>query len=192
VRLGIGETSAPDERRLARLDEFLDRANGRIRLAIELKYYGWDELLAPQVLTEIRAKGLEQQVMIISLSLQAIEQVRGLAPDIPTGYLSSVSVGSLSGLPVKALALSRQRSTAQTIAEAHRRGLEVYVWTVNDAAGVVEMAGRGADGIITDDTAMATRVRDELRSLTSTELLLLRFSDALTDEEERDEVPTIQ
>ena len=183
---------AADERRLARLDEFLDRANGRIRLAIELKYYEWDPLLAPQVLSEIRAKGVEQQVMIISLSLQAIEQVRSLAPDIPTGYLSSVSVGSLSGLPVTALALSRQRSTAQTISDAHARGLEVYVWTVNDAAGMVEMVGRGADGIITDEPAIAARVRDEMRSLTSTELLLLRFSDALTDEEERDETPTVQ
>ena len=192
VRLGLDDTSAPDERRLARLDEFLDRAKGRIQLAIELKYDGWDELLAPQVLSEIHAKGVERQVMIISLSLQAIEQVRALAPDMPTGYLSSVSVGSLSRLPVKALALSRQRSTAQTIAEAHGRGLEVYVWTVNDAAGMVEMVGRGADGIITDDPVIATRVRNEMQSLTSTELLLLRFSDALTDEEERDELPTVQ
>jgi hypothetical protein len=68
----------------------------------------------------------------------------------------------------------------------------VYVWTVNDAAGMVEMVGRDADGIITDDPIVAARVRDELRSLTSTELLLLRFSDALTDEEERDEIPTVQ
>ena len=192
VRLGLDDESAADERRLARLDEFLDRANGRIRLAIELKYYEWDPLLAPQVLAEIRARGVEQQIMIISLSLQAIEQVRSLAPDIPTGYLSSVSVGSLSGLPVTALALSRQRSTAQTISDAHARGLQVYVWTVNDAAGMVEMVGRDADGIITDEPMVAARVRDELRSLTSTELLLLRFSDALTDEEARDEVQTVQ
>jgi glycerophosphoryl diester phosphodiesterase len=192
LRPGSGDESAADERRLARLDEFLDRANGRIRLAIELKYYEWDPLLAPQVLAEIRARGVEPQIMIISLSLQAIEQVRSLAPDIPTGYLSSVSVGSLTGLPVTALALSRQRSTAQTISDAHARGLQVYVWTVNDAAGMVEMVGRDADGIITDDPIVAARVRDELKSLTSTELLLLRFSDALTDEEERDEVPTVQ
>ena len=103
-----------------------------------------------------------------------------------------MSVGSLDGLPVKALALSRQRSTAQTIGDAHARRLQVYVWTLNDASGMVEMIGRGADGIITDDPRVAVRVRNELRTMTSTELLLLRFSDALTDEEERDEVPSIQ
>jgi glycerophosphoryl diester phosphodiesterase len=192
ARLGQDDESAADERRLARLDEFLDRASDRIRLAIELKYYGWDAELAPQVVSEIRARHAEQRVMLISLSLQAIEQVRGLAPDIASGYLSSVSVGALDRLPVKALALSRQRSTAGVIGEAHARGLEVYVWTVNDAAGMIEMIGRGADGIITDDPAIAARVRDELQSLTSTQLLLLRFSDALTDEEDRDEMPTVQ
>jgi glycerophosphoryl diester phosphodiesterase len=80
ARLGRDDGSPPEERRLARLDEFLDRARGRIDLAIELKYYDWDPLLAPQVLSEIRAKGLEGQVMIISLSLQAIEQVRSQWP----------------------------------------------------------------------------------------------------------------
>lgn len=192
VRQGTDDGSPPEERRLARFDEFLERAKGRIDLAVELKYYGWDPLLAPQVLSEIRSRGLEQQVMIISLSLQAIEQVRSLAPDIATGYLSSVSVGALDKLPVVALALSRQRSTAPVIRAAHAGGREVYVWTVNDAGGMIEMIGRGADGIITDDPGLAGRVRDELRSLTSTEFLLLRFSDALTDEESRDEIPTVQ
>jgi len=191
ARLGHDDDPS-DDRRLARLDEFLERAHGRIRLAIELKYYGWDEQLGPQVVSEIRARHAEADVMLISLSLQAIEQVRRLAPEIENGYLSSVSVGSLDGLPVKALALSRQRSTAQTISDAHARRLQVYVWTLNDASGMVEMIGRGADGIITDDPRIAVRVRNELRSMTSTELLLLRFSDALTDEEQRDEVPSIQ
>ena len=144
------------------------------------------------MLAEIRAKGLEQQVMIISLSLQAIEQVRSLEPEMATGYLSSVSIGSLNQLSVTALALSRQRSTAPVIRDAHARGLEVYVWTVNDTGGMIEMVGRGADGIITDDPIIAARVRDELKALTSTELVLLRFSDALTDEESKDEIPGVQ
>ena len=39
ARLGRDDGSPPEERRLATLDEFLDRARGRIDLAIELKYY---------------------------------------------------------------------------------------------------------------------------------------------------------
>jgi isoleucyl-tRNA synthetase len=73
----------------------------------------WDKQLAPQVVSEIRARHAEAEVMLISLSLQAIEQFRSLAPEISSGYLSSVSVGSLEGLPVKALAQSRLMATAE-------------------------------------------------------------------------------
>jgi glycerophosphoryl diester phosphodiesterase len=38
--------SPPEERRLATLGDFLERARGRIKLNIELKYYGWDSQLA--------------------------------------------------------------------------------------------------------------------------------------------------
>lgn len=192
VRQGHDDRAPTEERRLARLDEFLGRARGRIGLAVELKYYGWDPLLAEQVVSEIRAKGLDRQVTILSLNLQAIRQVRQLAPDMATAYLSSVAVGSLRRLPVTALALARQRSTAAAIRDAHAEGLEVYVWTVNDSGGVIEMIGRGADGIITDDPVTAARIRDEVASLTSTEFLLLRFSDALADEEVADASETFR
>jgi hypothetical protein len=46
--------------------------------------------------------------------------------------------------------------------------------------------------IITDDPIVAARIRDELQSLTSTEFVLLRFSDALTNEEAKDESPAVQ
>jgi glycerophosphoryl diester phosphodiesterase len=185
IRQGHDDGSPPEERRLATLSEFLERARGRIGLAVELKYYGWDPQLADQALAEIRASGLERQVLILSLSLPAIRQVQLAAPEISTAYLSSVAVGSLSQLPVKALALARLRATASVVRDAHLRGLEVYVWTVNDASSMIEMIGRGADGIITDDPLVGARIRDEVRSLTSTEMLLLRFSDVLTDEDEQ-------
>lgn len=40
---------------------------------------------------------------------------------------------------------------------AKLRGLDVYVWTVNDAARIRELAAMGVDGIITDDPALASR-----------------------------------
>ncbi len=142
------------------------------------------------MLSEIRAKGLEQ-VMIISLTPgdRAGAQPRagdgdGL-PVVGVARLAQPAAGDSA-------ALSRQRSTVEVIREAHERGLKVYVWTVNDAGGMIEMIGRGADGIITDDPIVASRVRDELKSLTSTELVLLRFSDALTNEEAKDEIPGVQ
>jgi glycerophosphoryl diester phosphodiesterase len=43
-------------------------------------------------------------------------------------------------------------------AQAHASGLEVATWTINDAAGIAAAIEAGADGVITDDMAIANRV----------------------------------
>jgi glycerophosphoryl diester phosphodiesterase len=40
--------------------------------------------------------------------------------------------------------------TPQSVAAAHRIGVEVHVWTVNDAAEMRAILDLGVDGIITD------------------------------------------
>jgi glycerophosphoryl diester phosphodiesterase len=43
-------------------------------------------------------------------------------------------------------------ATSGFIRHAHAAGLQVHVWTVNDAALMVTLLDRGADGIMTDQT----------------------------------------
>ena len=40
--------------------------------------------------------------------------------------------------------------TPESVAAAHRSGVEVHVWTVNDVAEMRAMLELGVDGIITD------------------------------------------
>jgi len=47
--------------------------------------------------------------------------------------------------------------SAEYVAAAHDVGLAVYPWTVNDPARMVELAGWGVDGIITDVPDLAAR-----------------------------------
>lgn len=54
--------------------------------------------------------------------------------------------------------------TRRFVREAHRAGLVVHVWTVNDAARMRALADLGVDGIVTDRPARALAVLADHRS----------------------------
>ncbi len=206
LRLRIGEAEYGDlrgliqgaagrfpssERRVATLGEFLDRARGRIGLVVELKYYGWDPALAERTVEVIRAAGMEDEVIVMSLNLGAVRQVRRLAPEVRVAYASAVSVGDVSRLPVDVLAVARNRATRPLIRAAHRRNVEVHVWTLNDARHMVSAIERGADGVITDRPELAVRVNRELAELPAAVRLLLRFQRIVVSEEDEEAEPPV-
>jgi len=63
------------------------------------------------------------------------------------------------------------------IRQAHDRGKQVMVWTVNDAVGMATMIGRGADMIITDQPALGISVLEQHRQLEPAERLLIQLAD---------------
>ncbi len=179
--------SPPEDRRLATLDDFLARARDRIRLAIELKYYGPDPALAPAVVERVRAAGMEDQLVLMSLDAGAVEQLARIAPDMAVGYVFAAAVGDPAALPVSFLAPSRAAATPRLLRSARARGLQVHVWTVNRATVMAELMERGVDGIITDDPALAVRVRDEMLTLSPASRILLRFRPGAWEAVEEDE-----
>jgi glycerophosphoryl diester phosphodiesterase len=170
--------SPPAERRIATLDQALARARGRIGLVIELKYYGHDPELAPAVVEMIRARG-DADIALMSLSLEAVQQLASLAPEFPVGYVSAAAVGDLTRLPVQFLAVARPRVTPRLLRTAGERGVEVHAWTVNQATTMAELMDRGVDGLITDDPELAVRVREAMLGLSLPSRVLLRFRPGL-------------
>jgi glycerophosphoryl diester phosphodiesterase len=157
------------------LAEFCALAGDRIRLCVELKYYGWDEELAPATLAVLRAAGCLDRAELMSLDARAVAQVRRLAPGVRLGYLSSVALGDPGRLDVDFLALADAAATTRRIASARARGLQVYAWTLNTADAISDAIDRGVDGVITDDPPLLSRVLAERAGLGELERLLLRF-----------------
>ena len=133
-----------------------------MRFIIELKPQ--DASIADAALEVVRATGMERRVLFASEHLLPIARARILAPEIPTNLSAPEIVAFIQALPsgtpraavggdalqippeYQGIRLARP----EIIDAAHRTGLEVHVWTVNDPAQMEVLLSSGVDGIITD------------------------------------------
>ena len=75
-----------------------------------------------------------------------------------------VSRAPYRGYQVPELAGATRIVSPRFIRHAHRAGLEVQVWTVDDEADMIRLLGWGADGLISNRPDLAVRVRDRFVS----------------------------
>ena len=73
-------------------------------------------------------------------------------------YLINHKVGNrFNSAPVIGPSLALIKAHPEIVADAHSKGKEVYIWTVNDAADVKYCAEIGVDVIMSDIPAQARR-----------------------------------
>jgi len=164
-RIDIGSWFDPvySAERVPTLEEVLLAVRGRARVNIELKYYGQDVDLERKVIDIVERTDMVDQVVVMSLKSDKVQKIRSLRPDWTYGLLTTVSLGDPRRADVEFLAVNATTATRGFIRLAHRHGLDVYVWTVNDPYLMSAMMSRDVDGIITDDPGLARRVL-EVRS----------------------------
>ena len=159
--------------RIPTLAEVIDMARGRIKLNIELKFYGSDLRLAEEVARLVREKDFEPDCIVTSFNSDALQEVKRHDPRLRTGLIIGHALGDVSRLEVDLLSVRADFLSDEVLRAAHRQGKEVHVWTVNDASQMGRLIMRGVDNIITDDPDLAIRVRDEWENLTGSERLVL-------------------
>jgi len=171
----IGSWFAPAfaDQRVPTLDDVLELVEGRVRLTIELKYYGHDQNLEQRVIDLVEARGMESEVVLISLKYAALEKVRALRPEWKLGLLTARALGDLTRVDVDFLAVNVGMASRRFVRRAHAAGKEVYVWTANDAGTLSRMVSHGVDGLITDYPDLARSVLRQRDGLGSVERLML-------------------
>ena len=163
IDIGSWFDPAYSAERVPTLEDVLGAAQGQARVIIELKYYGHDQDLERQVIDIVERTGMVDQVVIMSLKYDKIEKIRAMRPDWTYGLLTSVELGDATRFDVDFLAVNAVTASRGFVERAHRAGIEVYVWTVNDPYLMSAMMSRNVDGIITDDPGLARKVL-EIRS----------------------------
>jgi len=169
--------------RVPTLDELIAAAGGRIRLNIELKPNGPDDVspLVRAVLDSLKRAGVTERCRLCSQSYEGLQLARRMEPGLQLGFIAGGRLGDLSKLDVNFLMVAERLVTRKLAETAAVQGMEVHAWTINDPDSLVPLLDRGVANIITDDPAAMRRRLEEIQQLGPAERLLLRARNLLAD-----------
>jgi glycerophosphoryl diester phosphodiesterase len=162
--------------RVPTLAEVLEACRGKVRVNIELKYYGHDVELVPKVVALVEEYDMVDDIVIMSLEIAQVQRVQQLRPDWRVGLLTAVAAGDLTRANADFLAVNAKLATPAFIQRAHSRQRDVHVWTINDAVAMSTMISRGVDNIITDRADIARQVLDDRADLSPTDRVLIELA----------------
>ena len=110
----------------------------------------------------IRENDFQEHCVVTSMSYQFLEQIKETAPEIGTGYIMTMSYGSISQAEAADFFSVRyDYVTERFVREAHALGKEVHAWTVNYRGNIKRMLDMGVDNIITDDPVLVRKVQNQ-------------------------------
>ena len=137
------------------LQQALDLIDQRMGVNVELKTWNGTAAAVAKVLRDYVAQGWPlDKLLVSSFHLPELYEFHELAPEIPVGVLlCGVPLdwaGCAAELDARALNLSDEFVDERLVADAHARGLKVYVYTVNHPDEIVRMKALGIDGVFTD------------------------------------------
>lgn len=135
------------------MQEALDILKDKCICKIDIK----DKSMEKKIIDIIKKNRMENSVIIVSEILSVLEKIKQLFPEIKT------ELGGLKkGIPIEKIIKKAKRikadfisphysiTTKKLVEEAHKNGLKVDVWTVNEKKTIEKMKKIGVDGITSD------------------------------------------
>ena len=158
------------------LEEVLDLCKGKIQLNIEIKPNAATPELEAETIRIIREKGFAQDCTITSQSYETLCKVKELAPEIRTGYILALGVGSYYDLPAADFfSVQSTFITSGMVQQIHKRSKTISAWTVNREEDASELLSIGVDDLITDKPDMIQQLLSEDADLDNSLVLLRDF-----------------
>lgn len=138
------------------LEQVLELTRGRAALNVEIKSPAPDWDATAQVLVPLLDNGSDlASTVVSSFSMGALRAVRQRSEAARIGvlwYEADVqnAFRHAEDLAAEAIHPHHKLVTAGLVERAHRAGLAVYTWTVNEVARMKQLIELGVDGIISD------------------------------------------
>ncbi len=138
-------------------------AHPGVPLNIEVKQD--DPPIVDRVLADLDAFGARKRTLLAAEHHHIMESIRAAAPDVPTSassfevadFVFRVRDGRLDDYRPEPVAFQVPPDyegtpivTADTVAVAHRFGVEVHVWTINDPGEMARLLDLGVDALMSD------------------------------------------
>lgn len=141
--------------RIPTLAELLELTKGKVITVIEIK----PDNITEKVIREIESAQAEGEVLLQSFHLKVVKTAMDINPKIPRALLISGKLPIIRSASIQELVYQAAKVGASTlnlpysvitptlIKEVHKRGINVWAWTVDDELKMKELADMGIDGI---------------------------------------------
>ncbi len=151
-------------------------AHPGVPLNIEIKQD--DPPIVERVLADLDAFGARERTLLAAEHHHIMECIRAAAPDVATSASSAevadfvfrLRDGRLDDYRPRPIAFQVPPAyegtaivTPESVAAAHRFGVEVHVWTINDPTEMERLLELGVDALMSDFPARAVEVLRRLR-----------------------------
>lgn len=149
------------------LEEVFEAVGKRTFINVELTNYKTRrDALVETVCMLVKKHQMQKRVIFSSFFASNLSKARSYLPEVPRGLLAlhgflgawARSFGFVFG-KYQALHPHLNDMTQQEVARVHRLNRRIHVWTVNKEEDMRRLFDWGVDGIFTDDTQLAVRVK---------------------------------
>jgi glycerophosphoryl diester phosphodiesterase len=146
------------------LNDVIKIVSGKVGLNLEIKSDGAGLLTAEH----LNSSDYQGYVLVSSFKEAEIQAVRRAMPALPTSMIFDVfsahDVPSYSEKGYKIISLRRMTVSARLVEACHERGIQVYVWVVDDEDEMKKFIDWQVDGIYSNKPGVLKSMIEKLRS----------------------------
>jgi glycerophosphoryl diester phosphodiesterase len=142
--------------RIPTLQEAINVCKGNVLMNIEIKSVDNSGELEEKVAALIADNNMEEQCVVTSFKQKSLIRIKKYDENILTGYIYGFGYSNrMNYEAMDVLSIDYRYVTREVVTGAHKKGIAVYVWTVNSRRDMRRMKAIGVDNIITDKVSLA-------------------------------------